>query len=41
MYLKINNTKYKLDNLTIKQFQELISSLNLSNKQITFKRLVK
>ena len=41
IYLKVNNTKYKLDNLTIKQFKELISSLDLSNKEISFKRLTK
>ena len=41
LYLKVNNIKYKLDNLTIKQFEELISSLDLSNKEISFKRLTK
>ena len=39
MYIKVNNIKYKLDNLTVKQFKELISSLELSNKEINFKRL--
>ena len=41
IYLKVNNIKYKLDNLTIKQFEELISGLELSNKEISFKRLTK
>ena len=39
MYIKVNNTKYNIGNLTIKQFQELVNSSNLKGKKISFKRI--
>ncbi len=39
MYIKANNIKYKIGDLTIKQFHELINSSNLKGKEISFKRL--